>query len=136
MACAPTPCPPQVVPPPTTVSYPGVPTPAADPSWATTDEDFCGPARVYYSTVQSFTDTCSDPGDGGSHNSITVVIPAYTYSSATSQFNANALALADATAQVAALRALYPCVGSSILIGIEGGADSIGTEDGRSISTY
>lgn len=97
MSCTPSPCPPS-----------SVPAPVSTPTWTSPDGQTCVGA-IYYNTEQSYTNTCS----GGPLADITVTIAASAYSSTESLIAANATALAAATAQANALRALNPCIVTS-----------------------
>lgn len=133
MACAPTPCPPFDLPPPVDVEFHTVPDPAALPDWTTPDPAYCSAPYTYYSTQQSYTDTCPEDTDEQDHFTITVTVPPYAWNSTVDQSTANALALADAESQVDAIRILYPCVPSDDLISTEQ-EFALLTEDGRGIS--
>jgi len=98
----------------------------------------CDPPSIvitpaYYNTQQSYTNTCPSGTTGAP---ITVTIPAGTVLSGISVADANATALAMATAQANALRVLTPCVPSGeIIFIITENDDFIITEDGIFIIT-
>ena len=134
MACAPTPCPPFELPPPVVEVLVEAPAPVSDPSWpAAPSNAYCGAPTKYYSSRVTYSNTCAEIDDPQPHFTITVSIPAYTFSSYISQFDADQQALASAEAQADALRLLYPCVPSAELLSTEL-LDTIVTEVGDGIS--
>lgn len=122
MSCTPSPCPPSIV-----------PSPVVNPAWELPPNTTCI-GGVFYNTRQEVTDVCVDSPTP----SITVVVPAGSYTSTESQDDADAVALAAAQAEADGLREASPCVGggegSETLLLTED-EDFLTTEDGDFITT-
>jgi hypothetical protein len=93
---------------------------AATPCLFPNTEQTCSDTCIYENQEQSYTDTCPL---GYTGEPITVTIPVGTVTSEVSVADANAVALAQATAQAEALRGLSPCEeipADTVVVGLDG----------------
>lgn len=96
MSCAPTPCP------------PALPTPVSRSTWTEATNYICGGIVGYYNTAVTVVNSCPV---GDPQGPVSATVAANTFFSTISQEAADDQALALATAQADALRALSPCGG-------------------------